>query len=454
MNGRRGTVWHEDRRLGALREDENRVLHFAYDDAWLDSGEFPVSIHLPLSLGDEEVDAHAFFAGLLPEGGTRQRICRQRGIAFEDDTGLLLAIGEDCAGALSVLPADVEPDTRPTPPEKLTQAQIDGLVRSLGEEAAVIVGDRQRFSLAGTQEKQPVVFDGASYALPDRASPSSHLLKFETVRWVCVAEHMANDIAGRIGLPAVETEFLRVPADDGVPYLRIDRYDRARRADGRLTRLHQEDLLQALGLSATLKYQRDGGPAMGDVAEVLRAHAARPAEALARLRDWQIFNCLIGNWDGHGKNLALLYAPGQTVPTLAPFYDLISIEFLNLLRPGTWFRDMAFSIGEHHEPERITRSDWLSFARELGMPPRRLLDRVAELATDLPDIAQAARGAFAHIHGDAPAYDRIEEAVRRRCRWTLESLREWLQVVRDRKATAGSSVSTSSILSARDVDRR
>ena len=31
---------------------------------------------------------------------------------------------------------------------------------------------------------------------------------------------------------------------------------------------------------------------------------------------------------------------------------------------------------------------------------------------------------------------------------------EWLQVVRDRKATTGGSVSTSSILSARDADRR
>ena len=177
-------------------------------------------------------------------------------------------------------------------------------------------------------------------------------------------------------------------------------------------------------LSAALKYQRDGGPSLGHVAEVLRAHAARPAEALARLRDWQILNCLIGNWDGHGKNLALLYAQGHTVPTLAPFYDLISIEFLNLLRPGTWARDMAFSIGEHHEPERITRSDWLGFARELGMPPRRLLDRVGELATALPAVAGAAREAFAQAHGDAQAYDRLEEAVRGRCRWTLESLRE------------------------------
>ena len=408
MNERRATVWHDDQQVGALREDDNRVLRFAYDVAWLDSGAFPVSIHLPLSLGDEEVDAHAFFAGLLPEGGTRQRICRQRGIALEDDTGLLFAIGEDCAGALSVLPAGVEPDVQPAPPETLTQAQIDRLVRSLGEEATTLIGDRQRFSLAGTQEKQPVAFDGESYALPDRGNPSSHLLKFETVRWVCVAECVANDIARRIGLPVVETEFLRAGVDDRVPYLRIERYDRARGVDGRLRRLHQEDLLQALGLSAILKYQRAGGPSLGHVAELLRAHVARPAEALARLRDWQILNCLIGNWDGHGKNLALLYGPGQAVPTLAPFYDVISIEFLNLLRPGTWARDLAFSIGEHHEPERITPSDWLAFARELGMPPRRLLDRVGELATALPGAAGAAREAFAQAHGDAQAHDQLE----------------------------------------------
>ncbi|MYH29607.1 MAG: type II toxin-antitoxin system HipA family toxin [Acidobacteria bacterium] len=422
MNGRRGTVWHEDRRVGALREDEDRVLRFAYDGAWLDGGGFPVSIHLPLSLGDEEVDAHAFFAGLLPEGGTRQRVCRQRGIAPEDDAGLLFAIGEDCAGALSVLPAGVEPETRPAPPETLTQAQIDLLVRSLGEQATLVVGERQRFSLAGTQEKQPVIFDGESYALPDRANPSSHLLKFETVRWVCVSECIANDIARQVGLPVVQTEFVRAGTDEGVPFLQIDRYDRARGPHGRLTRLHQEDLLQSLGLSNALKYQRDGGPSLGDVAELLRTHTAHPAEALAHLRDWQILNCLIGNWDGHAKNLALLYGPEQAVPTLAPFYDLISIEFLNLLHPGTWAREMAFCIGEHDAPERITRTDWSAFADELGMPPRRLLDRVRELANELPGTARAAREAFALVHGDAQAYGRLEEAVRRRCRWTLDSL--------------------------------
>lgn len=122
---------------------------------------------------------------------------------------------------------------------------------------------------------------------------------------VCVAECLTNDIARRVGLPVVDTEFLRAGADGGVPFLRIERCDRARDADGRLRRLHQEDLLQALGRSAAIKYQRDGGPSLGDAAELLREHAARPVEALARLRDWQIFNCLVGNWDGHAKNLAL-----------------------------------------------------------------------------------------------------------------------------------------------------
>ena len=118
----------------------------------------------------------------------------------------------------------------------------------------------------------------------------------------------------------------------------------------------------------------------------------------------------------------MLYAPGHAVPTLAPFYDLISIEFLNVLRPGSWSRDMAFFIGERDVPERIRRSDWRSFARDLAMPPRRLLDRVAGLAAEVPVLARAARESFAQVHGDAPIYDRLEEAVRRRCRWTLESL--------------------------------
>lgn len=420
MTGRHGAVWYGNRRVGTLREGDDLLLRFAYDPEWLDQGGFPVSIRLPLSNGDREVEAHAYFEGLLPEGRVRQRICRQYGIDREDDAGLLLAIGEDCAGALSVLPEGVEPEAEPGAAESLTEGQIERLVQTRGAEP-IATGQRQRFSLAGVQEKQPVTYDGQVYALPDRTNPSSHILKFETLPRVCFAEYIASEMARHLELPVVKMEFLRTAGSESVPYLRIERYDRQRDTAGHLRRLHQEDLLQALGLPTVLKYQGDGGPSLKDVADILRDHTGRPIDALERLRDWQIFNYLVGNWDGHAKNLALLYQPGHSVPDLAPFYDLVAIEFFNLIRPGTWSRDMALLIGEHNVPERVTRTDWEAFARDLGMPTRRVLSRLEELAHWLPELAEGARRAFAGQFGDEPAYDYLEESVWRRCRWILNS---------------------------------
>lgn len=423
MTNRQGVVWYGDRRVGTLREDDSHTLHFAYDTGWLDKNGFPISIRLPLANGDMEADAHAYFEGLLPEGKVRQRICRRLGIDITDDSGLLLAIGEDCAGALSILPAGTAPGVAQVAPATLTLDQINRLVRSLGEDASVLTGENQRFSLAGVQQKQPLIFDGVKYALPDRYNPSSHILKFETVRRVCFAEYMANDMARRIELPVVNTEFLNSETADGsIPYLRIERYDRSKDASGNFVRLHQEDILQALGHTSIFKYQHGGGPSIGEIAELLRKYTARPIESLSCLRDWQIFNFLIGNWDGHAKNLALLYTPGESVPTLAPFYDLVAIEFFNLLSPGYWAREMAFNIGEHNVPERITRLDWQAFAKDIGMPPKRLLARLEELALVLPDVADAALQAFRHGYANEEVHEQLLEMVRRRCHWALNSV--------------------------------
>ena len=275
MTGRRGVVWYGHRQVGNLREDEDRSLRFAYNNDWLNGSGFPVSISLPFSNGDMEVDGGAFFVGLLPEGNVRQRICRQLGITFADDTGLLLAIGGDCAGALSILPVGISPEDETGPPKIVTDGEVNRMIRSHGKDASVFFGREQRFSLAGAQEKQPVIYDGNSYLLPDHINPSSHILKFETIPWVCFAEYTANAIAHGIGLPAVTTEFLQTGnLNEAVPCLQIERYDRARDETGNLVRLHQEDLLQALGVPAILKYQRDGGPSIRDIAELLRQHTA------------------------------------------------------------------------------------------------------------------------------------------------------------------------------------
>lgn len=421
MTGRSGTVWYGDWLVGRLRETDERDLLFAYDGTWLDGGGFPISISLPLAQGDRWVHGGGFFAGLLPEGAARTRICRRLGIDEADDTGLLLALGADCAGALSVFPAGDEPDSQASDPRPLGPDELLAIARSEGREAGRITGESRRFSLAGAQDKLPVIVGEGQYWLPDRAHPSTHILKFETFPRVCLSEYLANRLAAALGMNVVETRF--VLADGlSIPYLRIDRYDRSDKGVGTVRRLHQEDLLQALGQPSILKYQREGGPGLAAIATLIRRHVARPAVAIAQLRDWQIFNLLVGNWDGHSKNLALLYSPGSAVPQLAPFYDLVSIEFLNQVGREAFSRELALALGDAFVPEKVGRGDWAEFARMLGIPERPLRDRIEALAERLLAAARDERAAYAVQFGDSGSLDVFEKVIRKRCKWVLQAL--------------------------------
>ena len=420
MKPRSGHVWYEARRVGALRADERGRLRFRYDPEWLERG-FPVSITLPLSAGTAEVDAHPFFEGLLPEGGARRRLVRRHRLEEQDDAGLLFAIGEDCAGALSILPEDETPTGATDPPVVLSAQDLSLIVQSHGEALPLPPGRRRRVSLAGAQDKVPVLLDDGAMCLPDRQHPSSHILKLETIRKVCVAEMLGSSLAARMGLDVVAIEYRELDVD-ATPYLFIERYDRRRDDEGELHRLHQEDAAQALGRTSDAKYEEDGGPSLGDVAELIRRHTVDPIDGIHRLRDWHLFNYLAGNSDGHAKNLSLLYASESPIPVLAPFYDLVCIEMLNRIGAGTYDRSMAFRVGDHTEPERITQDDWRSLAASIGVPARTLLARLEEMAERMPAEARATREQFAARHGDNQVYDRFEEAVRDRCSWTLRSV--------------------------------
>jgi serine/threonine-protein kinase HipA len=180
-------------------------------------------------------------------------------------------------------------------------------------------------------------------------------------------------------------------------------------------------MTQALGYPSSMKYQEHGGPTLADVARLIRQRTAEPVRDVSRLRDWQLFNYLVGNYDGHAKNLALLYPAGGTVPTLAPFYDLVCLEFM--YRIGIRYsRRLAFHVACKSTPEEIRGDDRRTFARHLQLPPRRLLDRIRELATALPTLATETRQAFADQFGDNQILDRFEETIRDRCGWTLRSL--------------------------------
>ena len=417
----RGRVWHGDRLVGHVREDGESHICFSYDRDWLDGSGFPISVSLPLWYGEDELKAHAWFTGLLPEGAARDQVRLRTGLQrVSDDMGLLLRIGGDCAGALSVLPDGVTPAEAAEPIREMTEDDIRSLVHFAGWPLPVPV----RFALAGAQHKLAVIHGGdGKYAPPGYLRPSGHILKFETMKQICFAEHIATAMAGEAGLPVVKTDYLQAEyRDRTTPYLRMARYDRAIDAAGNVSLLHQEDMLQALRLHPMYKYQSQNGPSIRIIAELLRSEVMSPESDLASLADWQILNYLLGNWDGHAKNLSLLYKPGEEAPSLAPYYDIVSIEYLNVALRAQYDRSMAFAVGESHTPERVTRDDWEKMAVDLGLQPDRLLERLADLTRRLPGMAEQAVETFEVAHGKHQAYLQMLRMIRKRCGWVSRSV--------------------------------
>jgi serine/threonine-protein kinase HipA len=103
----------DGRPAGVLEEsDDRRFVVFRYDPAYLSAPDaVPVSLRLPLSSEPVETwGLHPFFRNLLPEGWLRALAIAKLKVAEDDEFGLLLATGADCAGAVEVTPLEVAGD--------------------------------------------------------------------------------------------------------------------------------------------------------------------------------------------------------------------------------------------------------------------------------------------------------------------------------------------------------
>ena len=174
-------------------------------------------------------------------------------------------------------------------------------------------------------------------------------------------------------------------------------------------RLHQEDYCQALGFGHERKYEADGGPSIADCVRLLRDTVADPVIDIERLMNWQAFNWLAGNSDGHAKNLALLHS-GRTI-RLAPFYDLVCTRAIARVD-----RRLAMGIGGEADPGKISAPHWEALAGECGIRPRFLQRLVLVLAERILQSLPLVRSEFECRYGPWPALQRIESVVARQCR--------------------------------------
>ena len=390
-------VYLNESLAGRLREERGR-LFFAYDRAWLDSGQFiPLSVTMPRQIEEFPDDVtRPFFDNLLPEGDIRTAIAKLKRVSERNTFALLEEIGGDCAGAISLWPEGEEP-RKNEGYTAVSDERLNKLLADMQKRPLLVIEDELRLSLAGAQEKLPVYYDGAQLFLPRGSAPSSHILKPGSPGFphMPANEHFCMRLATALQLPVPVSAILRKP----IPLYLVQRYDRSTGLDGTLTRIHQIDFCQALNLPSAKKYEKEGGPGLSACFDVIATYSTQPAKDRFNLISWVIFNYLIGNADAHAKNLALLITSEGI--SLAPFYDLISTAAYPDLT-----LDLALKVGGENRPEWIQQRHWGAFAGISGANPRIVWKTIAELSTA---ITQKSRELLADLNFENDEHDTLEK---------------------------------------------
>lgn len=410
-------VWLFAQRVGQLSLLNGR-LSFAYASSWLTHPQaVPLSQSLPLQAAAfDEHQTRPFFAGLLPEGQMRRLIAQQFQISRQNDFALLEHIGGECAGAVTFtepgqgLPVSTAADDV----DWLSTEQLIQVLDQLPQRPMLAGEDGLRLSLAGAQDKLPVVFDGQRIGLPRHGAASSHILKpaIHGVEDSVANEGFCMLLAEKLGLRPAKTQMQAV---EGRPFLLVERYDRVQSTSSQHQRLHQEDFCQAMAFVPELKYQNEGGPSLAQCFALLRSQTRPNAPQVLRMLDGVIFNALVGNNDAHGKNFSLLY--GNRTAVLAPSYDLLCTAVYPQLSPK-----MAMKIGSKYRFSELQARHWEQFAEEAGLAKAACQKRVLALAQSLPLAARQLQASPIYGFANIAVVEQICALIEQRCRLTEERL--------------------------------
>ena len=411
-------VYFEQRLIGTIHVDRSGPS-FIYASGWIGlRGAFPISITMPLR--PERFAPDSFLpwaANLLPESEQLRTLGQLLGMARSDVIGLLSAIGGDTAGALSFGQAGRASSVQWRLVNK--PEELERLIEDLPNKPFLVGEEGVSMSLAGVQSKIAVaVDDDGRIFIPMNGSPSTHILKPDSPRLPGGVQNEAFclTLAKRMRIPTPKVTTGRAGKRT---YLLVKRYDRTD-VGGRCRRLHQEDYCQALGTPPSAKYESNQtgtpGPTLKDMFDITRRHM--PPTEIVRLLDMVIFNVLACNSDAHAKNYSIMIRAGNT--SLAPMYDIMCGEVWENVT-----KNLAQKIAGVSRSEHLKRTHWQQFARECGLNPRQVIERVDALAKSA--IAEAELATFevaAMPAGNHAILDQTRQAVERRARRLLAQSQE------------------------------
>lgn len=392
-------VWLFDQRIGTLLQDKSGRMSYTYESDAVAA----LSLSMPVQESPYEHDlCESFFGGLLPESDqARQLIGRRFGVNGNNSFSLLGVIGHECAGAISIFPDDREPPTvSQSAANVLGEKALADHIRDLPRRPLLAGVEGIRLSLAGAGDKAAVCVVDGQIALPSAGALTSHVIKpnIGTIGDTVSNEFFCMKLAERLGMRAAGVEF-RTAKD--IEFLLVKRYDRSYDKNGNLTRIHQEDFCQALGVVSAQKYQNEGGPGYKDCFELLR-RVSRPAIDRNRFTEYAIFNFLIGNMDAHGKNFSLLH--GATL-SLAPLYDVLSTKVYPQLSAR-----LAMRVDKYYEPDKIFPRHWKRLYEACGMSYPAFKRSFVDSCGKIVGTAEMLRDELRKV-GHQQTYDAIVENI-------------------------------------------
>lgn len=385
--------------VGSLISRASDTVDFRASDAGIERfglNSRVLSVGLPLTTVPQ--DATAFVGGLLPEGPALANLRRQLGPPDQSLFGLIRFVGRDVAGAVTF------GEPQPVADHVYIPLSDDEVAARLDSAATLPLGRLTGgTSLTGYQRKITLAYRNGRWHDREGGAVSTHILKpVEPDREKAIrAEGYALALGRRLGLLSYDsfvTEFA------GRPTLVIERYDRVVNADGDISRVHQEDAAQALGLDWTSEYLKfehgEGVTRHRSIAALLPTRRSIFDDAtpqLDQLLRYLTFTVAIGNTDAHAKNYSLLHsADGRT--TLAPLYDVAphALGYDSQQALAIW-------VNGRRRYAEVTVDDLVSEATSWGVPPERARGTVVDTLLGL-ESAVLSTTAHASIGQTVPGY--------------------------------------------------
>lgn len=413
-------VFYEGILVGILSEDNEERLKFSYSQDWLKNKDsFALSRKLPLK---EEafghLDTKSFFENLLPEGEVKKILERHSKTNIEGEFDFLKKYGIDCSGAFIITPEQTIKKTlkkdRKTIPLETIYSYLDKQ-NSLTD--AIIFKEGGRFSLAGAQDKFPIIFENGKIEIPLNDEPTTHILK-PAIRYhketadTPYNEFFSMKLAKTVGLNVPEVHLI----DGEHPLYIVERFDRIKLGK-EIKRLHIQDFCQAQGFTSKKKYEIDSGPSLSSNFKLIKDVCEKPLPDLKQFMTWIWFNLFIGNNDCHSKNLSLLSLKNQT--SLSPFYDLLSTSIYKSLDPT-----FSYKIGGQSSWNKLKIRHFERLASEFQVPTETLLKTGTDLEKKIKSKLPALTEEISLKFPSTQTFEKIEKETLKRINHLIKNVYE------------------------------